>query len=93
MIVVRIVPLAPFTIINLAAGASHIRFRDFALGSLLGMVPGITGVILLTDRVENAVKTPGFESLASLLLVTVIIFASGYLLSRKLLQFTGDGNS
>ena len=29
MLAVHIIPVAPFTIINLVAGASHIRFRDF----------------------------------------------------------------
>jgi len=39
--IVRTVPIAPFTLINLVAGASHIRHRDFLLGTLLGMMPGL----------------------------------------------------
>jgi uncharacterized membrane protein YdjX (TVP38/TMEM64 family) len=42
---VRIVPVAPFAVINLLAGASHIRLRDYFLGTLVGMIPG---VLLLT---------------------------------------------
>jgi uncharacterized membrane protein YdjX (TVP38/TMEM64 family) len=37
----RLVPIAPFTIFNIVAGASHISFRDYMLGTLLGMGPGI----------------------------------------------------
>ncbi len=31
--VIRTLPIAPFTIINLVAGASHIRFLDYVLGT------------------------------------------------------------
>ena len=37
----RIVPVAPFAVINLLAGASHIRLRDYTLGTLIGMIPGV----------------------------------------------------
>ncbi|MGD8643649.1 MAG: VTT domain-containing protein, partial [Chromatiales bacterium] len=49
VITVRIVPIAPFVIINLVAGASHIRFRDYLLGTALGMAPGIAGITLFAD--------------------------------------------
>ena len=35
----RIVPVAPFTVVNLAAGASHIGLRDFLIGTVFGMTP------------------------------------------------------
>ena len=85
MIVVRIVPVAPFTVINLIAGASHIRFRDFVLGTLFGMTPGILGVTLLTDRVEATLRTPDWQTLLTLVVVAAVVFAVGYLLSKGLL--------
>jgi hypothetical protein len=33
MIIVRIIPVEPFMIINMVAGAAHIRFRDFVIDS------------------------------------------------------------
>lgn len=36
----RLVPLFPFNGINFGAGLSKIRFSDYALASLLGMIPG-----------------------------------------------------
>ena len=50
MATVRVLPLAPFTIINFVAGASHIRFVDYMLGTALGMVPGILAVTIFTDQ-------------------------------------------
>jgi hypothetical protein len=40
VIALRIIPIAPFTVVNLFAGASHIRFLDYMLGTLIGMMPG-----------------------------------------------------
>lgn len=37
----RLVPVAPFTVVNIAAGASRLRFVDFMLGTLIGMLPGM----------------------------------------------------
>ena len=90
MCVVRIVPVAPFTIINLVAGASHIRFRDYLLGTLIGMTPGIFGITLLTDRVQTTITSPDWQSLLSLIVVAVVFFAAAYLLSRRLLRLAGD---
>ena len=36
---IRTVPIAPFTVINLAAGASAIPLFDYMAGTLLGMLP------------------------------------------------------
>ena len=51
MTAVRLVPVAPFTIVNLLAGAGHVRFRDFMIGTAVGMTPGIIltlGIMILT---------------------------------------------
>ncbi|MCY7400430.1 MAG: TVP38/TMEM64 family protein [Nocardioides sp.] len=40
VLIVRLVPLVPFIAINYASGLSGVKFRHFALGSALGMVPG-----------------------------------------------------
>lgn len=40
VLVVRLVPLVPFTAINYASGLSGVRFRHYASGSAIGMVPG-----------------------------------------------------
>lgn len=36
----RLVPLVPFNVLNYGAGISGVRWRDYALGSFLGMIPG-----------------------------------------------------
>lgn len=57
-IVVRIVPVAPFAVVNVIAGVSKIRLRDFAVGTLLGMIPGVLVISILTDRVIASLREP-----------------------------------
>jgi len=45
----RLVPIAPFPIFNLVAGASHLRFWQFLLGSLLGMAPNIGAITVFSS--------------------------------------------
>jgi phosphatidylserine/phosphatidylglycerophosphate/cardiolipin synthase-like enzyme/uncharacterized membrane protein YdjX (TVP38/TMEM64 family) len=66
VIAVRMVPIAPFTVINLVAGASHISFRDFLLGTAIGLIPGITAIALFTDRILASLQSPTPRSLAAL---------------------------
>lgn len=40
VIIIRLLPIAPFAIVNMIAGASHLRLRDFIPGTLIGMLPG-----------------------------------------------------
>jgi len=66
MTTLRIVPVAPFTVVNLVAGASHIRFRDFAIGSLLGLIPGVLAIALFTGQVAATIRQPDLPAFAVL---------------------------
>jgi phospholipase D1/2 len=37
----RAIPIAPFTVINIISGAFQVPIRDYLLGSLVGLAPGI----------------------------------------------------
>ena len=86
MVLVRIVPVAPFTIINLVAGASHIRMRDFFWGTLFGLIPGITAIALLTDRVQATLQDPQPSTVMILIAISAVIITIGYMLSRYLIK-------
>jgi phospholipase D1/2 len=84
VVTVRIIPIAPFTLINLVAGASHIRFGDFVIGTAMGMAPGIAAVTLFEHQVEMAIKEPGLWSFAFLALLTAAIIAGILVIKSKL---------
>lgn len=57
------IPVAPFTNVNIVADASHIRLRDFLLGTILEMGPGIFALSLFTHQPENTAHDPALDSL------------------------------
>jgi phosphatidylserine/phosphatidylglycerophosphate/cardiolipin synthase-like enzyme/uncharacterized membrane protein YdjX (TVP38/TMEM64 family) len=55
---VRMVPIAPYSLVNLAAGAARVPFRDFVYGTILGMSPGIVGITFFTEQLEQMLQSP-----------------------------------
>lgn len=47
MIVINLLPIAPFTLTNMLAGAFRMRFIPYMLGSAIGIIPGLLAVILV----------------------------------------------
>jgi uncharacterized membrane protein YdjX (TVP38/TMEM64 family) len=58
VMVARNIPIAPFTLINVMAGAANIRFRDYLIGTILGMGPMIAALTVLGDRLRGAIENP-----------------------------------
>ena len=84
VVLVRIVPVAPYTIVNMVAGASHIRLGDFLLGTLIGLLPGVLGTVLFVDRILATVRDPGFITFASLAVVAGLLAGFAVTLHRRL---------
>ena len=61
IITFRIVPVAPFSVINVIAGVSEMRLKDYAVGTFVGMLPGIGAIALLSDRISAFPSSPGFR--------------------------------
>ncbi len=47
VIVARLTPVLPFTIVNYGAGVSAVSLRDFLVGTAVGIVPGTVGYAAL----------------------------------------------
>ena len=73
MITIRFLPVAPFSIINLMAGALRVKFRHLILGTALGMTPGILAISTFTDGIENAIRNPSWGSVGIVAIVAGII--------------------
>jgi uncharacterized membrane protein YdjX (TVP38/TMEM64 family) len=73
VVALRLVPVAPFAVVNMVAGASHVRLRDFMIGSLLGLIPGVAALTLLGDRLAAAVRQPTVGSVAVLAAVGLAV--------------------
>ena len=81
---VRMLPIAPFSVVNVVAGASHIRWSDFLLGTIIGLLPGITTLTFFVDRAIAAIRDPGAGTFALLAVAVAILVALVWALRRKL---------
>jgi phospholipase D1/2 len=61
VVAVRVVPTLPFTLINLAIGASAIKPVDFVIGTIIGMGPGLVVISLMGDRIVNVIVDPSLR--------------------------------
>jgi phosphatidylserine/phosphatidylglycerophosphate/cardiolipin synthase-like enzyme/uncharacterized membrane protein YdjX (TVP38/TMEM64 family) len=82
MTVLRLLPIAPFTLVNLIAGASEIRTRDFLLGSLIGMTPGTLLMILIGDRLGVWLRYPDLANLVLVVGIAGVAVALAWVLRR-----------
>ena len=85
-------PIAPFSIVNVVAGASHIRWSDFLLGTIVGLLPGIATMTFFVDRAVAALRHPGPDTLGLLALALALIVALVFAL-RRTLRARGSGDA
>jgi len=78
----RATPLVPFPVLNYLVGASPLRLRDFAAGTLAGMLPGTIAYAWLGSLIPDAaqavaglpaVGAGSWTVLAALLLLTAVV--------------------
>jgi phosphatidylserine/phosphatidylglycerophosphate/cardiolipin synthase-like enzyme/uncharacterized membrane protein YdjX (TVP38/TMEM64 family) len=69
---VRMVPVAPFTLVNMVAGASRIRLLDYLLGTAIGMAPGLILMSALGYQIFSIITQP---TLTNVLLLLVAVAA------------------
>lgn len=86
IVTIRVVPVAPFTIINLVAGASHIKFRDYVIGTALGMAPGMAAIVLLTETIGKTIKQPNLTHITLLTATVGAVVIAGYVLVKWLMK-------
>lgn len=80
--VIRTVPIAPFTVVNLAAGAIGLRFRDYLLGTALGLAPGIIVLTAFGHLLKAVWEEPSAGRIAILVGVVLAWIALSLILQR-----------
>lgn len=90
IIVIRAVPVAPFVVVNMTAGAFRVRFRDYVLGSFIGLAPGTIMISLFMDRLTAALAEPDATTYG--LLAAVVMLFGGVLWWFKRLMARGQAS-
>ncbi|HWP56484.1 MAG TPA: VTT domain-containing protein [Candidatus Acidoferrales bacterium] len=81
VLIMRLLPLAPFTLVNLFIGASRICFRHFFLGSIVGRTPGLILAALVALQLELALRVP--EALRWAGLAGAVLIAAGLAVAAR----------
>lgn len=80
--IVRILPLAPFSIVNIVAGASAISLRDYLIGTALGLAPGILLTTTFAHNLMKAIRSPRADTLAVLVIVVLLLIGFALFMQR-----------
>jgi phospholipase D1/2 len=80
----RVVPAAPFSIVNLFIGASGIRFSDFILGSILGRIPGIVAFTLFAVQLQSLAYSTSLEKFLVVMSGLTVVFVAQRWITRRL---------
>ncbi len=77
----RMVPIFPFDFVNFGLGVTKISFKWYLIGTLIGVIPGLTAYIFLGTSITNPI----------FLIPTIIFFAILILISWYLKKRTDIG--
>ncbi|MHB1352411.1 MAG: VTT domain-containing protein [Thiobacillus sp.] len=73
VVAVRLVPIAPFVVVNMVAGAARIRVDHYFMGTALGILPGALVATIFGGQLHAALRDPSSINYA---LVGVVIAAA-----------------
>ena len=83
-LVVRLVPSAPFIVVNMAAGVTPMRARDFIAGTALGVVPKIALTAFAGASIARMMRGEVGRDVAWLALLVAAWLAAGWAARRWL---------
>lgn len=78
----RMVPIAPFTVVNVAMGATGLRSAAFLGGTFVGLLPGIVVLTMLGDRLREAWRDPEPANVALFVLFALLWLLLAWSLQR-----------
>ena len=80
--IARLVPAAPYTLVNLAAGALHINPVHYFIGTALGLAPGILVMSVLGHHIMAVFSHPTFFNISLMIGLFIGSIALAFLLQR-----------
>lgn len=86
VILVRAMPVAPFIVANMVAGALRVRLRDYVLGTVIGQAPLTVGITLFMDRLTAAWRAPSPTSYALLIAFVLLLAVVFWWMHRRFKQ-------
>jgi uncharacterized membrane protein YdjX (TVP38/TMEM64 family) len=76
---VRLAPVAPFALVNMACGLTALRFRDYVIGSAVGMLPAAAAFVAVGAYGGDPGSAPFLIAVAGL----AVVLIGGAVLARR----------
>ncbi len=93
MVLVRLLPVAPFVVVSLFAGAARVGLTAFVLGTAIGMAPGLIGMAVFGAQVGGALSGDGHFNIWLIAGVIAVIAVTSLLARRVALRGNRPGRS
>lgn len=84
VITIRLFPIAPYTIVNFIAGAADIRFRDYVIGTFLGLAPWLALICFMAEQLVQAVRHPTPQNTGLFGVLVLFVYIANYAVNRWL---------
>jgi uncharacterized membrane protein YdjX (TVP38/TMEM64 family) len=86
---IRKIPL-PFVLVNVMLGASAVGYREFVIGTALGMSAVVVGLAGLGYQLAETWRQPSIETIIRALLFLCIPLSLAWMINRQLRARSGD---
>lgn len=89
VLILRLVPLFPYNVINVSAGVTGLRLRDYVAATFLGVIPGTVVYVALGGTITDPTSPTFLGALAAFGLLTL---SAGFAARRMRSGDDGDGD-
>ena len=90
MTALRLVPLAPFVVEGVVAGAVRIKLWHFMVGTAIGLLPGTLAATILSEQLQAALLDPSTVNYWLIAAALVLVVGATWLVRRWLLGASGQ---
>lgn len=81
----RLLPIAPYGVVNILAGAARVRAHHFAIGTLLGLLPGGLLLTAFGHQLRRVLEHPTPLQIAIMVSVVLLALTGAWYLRRRAL--------
>jgi len=90
MTLLRLVPLAPFAVEGMVAGAVRLKLWHLLVGTAIGMLPGTLAATILSEQLRAALKNPGDVNYWLIAAAVLIVALATWFVRRWLIGSSGQ---
>ena len=73
---VRLMPIAPFTVVNVVSGGLRIPMKNFVMGTFIGLLPGISAITFLSHSATSYIRAGNWQMVLTLVIAVTIFFVA-----------------